>query len=437
MHFDPRAAKLLQSGQHMVIEGCPGLRMVASATRKTWIYRYKSPTDGRMRQVSIGPWPATTVQTAAERWQALRDARGAGADPAVERRAERRAEQVAAPAVYTVDALVRDYITGHLATARQPAGALAAERALLRVLADSPELAQRAAESVTRTDAYKLLEARRGHPTAAAKLRSLLGAAWDVALDAGRLPDNAPNWWRQVLKGKLKSRGKIVGGEHVGPQRRVLRPAEIAALLAWLPNMHAVAADTVQMYLWTCARGVEILGMRPEQISEEGDGWWWTVPRVATKNARHERAVDHRVPLIGRALQIVQGRLGAVGPAGWLFADVDGRQYTQHRLSTYIYDLQPHSAKSTRRQGQGLALPVAGWTPHALRRTGRTLLASLGCIDEIGEAILGHLPRDIVGVYNAYTYDAERRQWLSRLADYLEEVAAASVPAAVGLPARP
>jgi len=40
MHFDPRAAKLLAPGQHLIIEGCQGLRLESSATRKTWTYRY-------------------------------------------------------------------------------------------------------------------------------------------------------------------------------------------------------------------------------------------------------------------------------------------------------------------------------------------------------------------------------------------------------------
>lgn len=125
---------------------------------------------------------------------------------------------------------------------------------------------------------------------------------------------------------------------------------------------------------------------------------------------------------MGRALQIAQRRIEAVGPSGWLFTDADGEQYTQHRFSTYVYDLQPYSAKAARRQGEGLTLPVTGWTPHALRKTGRTLLALLGCPEEIAEAVLGHMPGGIVGTYNAYSYDTERRQWLTRLDSFLQSL---------------
>lgn len=435
MFFDARAAKLLQPGDHLVVDGCPGLRLVATATRRTWTYRYKAVATERMKQVSIGHWPAMPVQAAAAAWQALRDQRAAGEDPGKAKRT-RRAEATGTRADdYTVRQVAQDLIDGPLAR-RKSAGAIAAERALTRFLLAEPELAAQPAATVTRSQAYDALERRKDTPTSTAKLRSMLGSAWDQALDAGRVPDNTPNWWRLILKGKLKSRGKLVGGEHVGVRRRVLPAPEISALLAWLPNMHELGRDTTLMYLWTCARGAEILAMRPEHVREEDTGWWWTVPVALTKNARHEHAVDHRVPLFGRALAIVQRRLKAVedgaNESGWLFEDARHEQYTQHDFSTYIYSLQPHSEKVARRQGKGLVLPVANWTPHDLRRTGRTLLASLGCPQEVAEAILGHLPKGVVGVYNAYTYDAERRIWLERLSTYLEALAA---PAA--LPARP
>ena len=54
MNFDARTAKALTPGQHIIISDYPGLRLVASAKVLTWIYRYKSPVDKRMRQIAIG-----------------------------------------------------------------------------------------------------------------------------------------------------------------------------------------------------------------------------------------------------------------------------------------------------------------------------------------------------------------------------------------------
>ena len=68
--------------------------------------------------------------------------------------------------------------------------------------------------------------------------------------------------------------------------------------------------------------------------------------------------------------------------------------------------------------------PVGDWAPHDLRRTGRTMLAALGCPAEVAEAVLGHMPPGIQGVYNRHQYDTERRAWLKLLDQRLEQLAA-------------
>ena len=195
MFFDVRAAKLLKPGEHLAVSGCPGLRLVATATRRTWTYRYKAPADGRMKQVAIGPYPAMTVQSAATAWEALRGRRDAGEDPGQQLRAERQTVKrpPVDPTSTTVKRVVDDFTKGHLEQNRQPAGAAAAKRALDRLLEEEPDFAARPAASITRADCFDLLDARKAKPTAAAKQRSLLGSAWEYALDAGRLPDTAPN----------------------------------------------------------------------------------------------------------------------------------------------------------------------------------------------------------------------------------------------------
>ena len=72
---------------------------------------------------------------------------------------------------------------------------------------------------------------------------------------------------------------------------------------------------------------------------------------------------------------------------------------------------------------------MAAWAPHDLRRTGRTVLAALGCPAEVAEAILGRLQPGIQATYNVHTYDAERRVWLTRLAERLEALASRGLAA--------
>jgi len=410
MQFDAREAKLLKPGQHLVVGGCPGLRLEVTATTKTWTYRYE--VDRRMKQIKLGHWPAMSVLEAAKAWQAKRSER----EPGVA-----LVKPTQAPVVRscTVADVVMNYVTGHLEVERSAKSATAAERRMRTAIVD---MADKPAESVTRLDAYNLLDQYKHVPTSAGKLKSELGAAWDLGLETGMLDAGVPNWWRIVMKGKLKSKGKIIAGEHQGQTRRLLKPDELTALMAWMSNMHDLAKDCVVMYLWTVTRGSEFLGIQPDHISQEPTGWWWTCPKEATKSARFADAVDLRVPLYGRALEVIKRRMANVGASGFLFENAKGEQYTQHTFSTYIYDLQPYSAKTARREGEGLVCPVINWTPHNLRRTARTMLAGLGCPNEVGEAIMGHLPPDIVATYNAHTYDDERQHWLKLLSKRLESL---------------
>ena len=430
MVFDARAAKALQPGGVIAVDGCPGLRLLATKFGKTWTYRYKTP-EGKLRQVALGPWPGLSLHDAMAAWMDARGKKAAGVDPAAQRRAARQAAKAtpAPPKSYTVALLVGDYIKGQLEVNRAKDGAAAARRALERMLAAEPELAATDANKVTRAQCFDVLDARKATPMATAKLRSMLGSAWEFALDAGRLDGNTPNWWRQLMQGKLKSKGKVMGGKHVGQSRRALRNEEIAALLGWLGNMHQIGRDAVVMYLWTCTRGSEIFAMRPGHVAKEGAVLWWTVPKELTKNARFAEAVDLRVPLFGRARQVVERRLASVGRSGFLFENGKGEQYTQHAFSTYIYDLQPYSPKAKRRGSQATDMPVTNWTPHNLRRTGRTLLAALGCPREIAEAVVGHMPPAIEATYNVHSYDAERVEWLQRLDAHLASLASAGAPA--------
>ena len=74
MQFDARRAKGLQAGDHMTVPDAPGLRLVCSTAGRAWTYRYKSPTDGRMRQIKIGMWPTMSAAQAGAEWDRLRQA---------------------------------------------------------------------------------------------------------------------------------------------------------------------------------------------------------------------------------------------------------------------------------------------------------------------------------------------------------------------------
>lgn len=420
MQIDARAAKLLKPGEHIIVDGCPGLRLVATSTTRTWVYRFKSPVDDRMRQLAIGRWPALSQAKAESAWEDLRDQRKAGGDPVLQKREAAAVKKAPAAKGYTVRQLCDDYLDGHIRKHRQPKGVKETERLFTKRLDD---IADKQAATLTRADAFKLLEDQSNTPVSTSQLRGELAGAWDYALDAGRIPDTSPNWWRLIMRGRLRSKGKVMQGKHIGVAKRVLSEAEAGQLIRWLPHFTGLVDDALTLYLWTCTRGAEICAMEAKEITEEVDGLWWTVPKAKTKNARHALATDLRVPLVGRAAEVVRRRLSDY-PKGYLFParDGDGTTHSEQAVvQTQVHYYQPYS--KTRPEHVRPRLPVSHWAPHDLRRTSRTLLAAMGCPDSVAEALLGHMQPGIQGTYNRHGYDKERRQWLAALDVKLEQLA--------------
>jgi integrase len=432
--FDAKRAKQMQPGEHIAFDDFPGLRLEATQTRRTWTYRYKSPVDGNMRQIKLGSWPAMPLPAAVAEWETRRAAREAGEDPALAKRKIRngvlQSGNTAAPlGGYLVKHLVSDYLAGHVehsASERvQTNTRYALGEPIQSILNVTPE-------SITRQIAFALMEGMRDRPTYANRIKMELAAAWDYGLDAGRIKENTPNWWRQIMRGKLRSKGKTRNGERI-TDKRVLTDKEIAALVPWLPILETNVCDVAQLYLWTGQRGNEIVAMRGDELTEEKDGLWWTIPKAKTKNARVERATAHRVALVGRAETIIRRRWALYG-AGYLFPYVEaetGRKASKARkhvaqaaIGQIIARCQPYW-KRPNRLVTDPPLPVTGWTPHDLRRTARTMLGSMGCANEVAEEIIGHIKPGIVGVYNLYEYDAEKREWLTKLAERLESIVGA------------
>jgi integrase len=424
--FDARTIKLLATGDYLTATDYPGLRIEAKASRKTWIYRYRSPVDNRLRQVKIGVWPEKSIPSAIAAWEELRKARDAGEDAAEQKRAgvqQRKAEEAKRreSGEYTVRDLCDDYLAGHIKTARKKKGADEVERIFNTMLGGFGSVP---AATVTRTQAFDLIKEFSDIPVQAANLRAELGAAWDYALDAGRLPDTVPNWWRLILRGKIKSKGKKICGVNVGTAKRFLSDDEAGELIRWLPNMTALVEDVLTIYLWTGARGAEIVHMEGREIKEEGGIYWWTQAKEKTKNARHERAADLRLPVYGRALTAILRRKALYGESYLFPAKLfDGRSepVKQKSIQAIVYYHQPYS--QTRPELNRLRFPVSHWAPHDLRRTARTMLAALGCPSDVGETILGHMLPGMEGIYNRHAFDPEKVIWLKKLSAHLEQLA--------------
>jgi len=101
----------------MSFDASPGLRLEATASRRSWTYRFKSPVDGRMRQQKLGEWPAMSYAAAIVEcrmsnveWQEIRQRHDAGEDPVLTRKASNRTVTASTPESYTVRKLCDDFV---------------------------------------------------------------------------------------------------------------------------------------------------------------------------------------------------------------------------------------------------------------------------------------------------------------------------------------
>lgn len=422
MYFDPRRAKALKPGESYAIDGCPGLRLEAAQTRKTWTYRYRSPINDKLKQVKVGLWPAMPPAEAAGKWADLRDRRDRGEDPAQEKRQARYEVKSAPDATYTYRQMVDDYYREHLKVNRKLRGANLVYGQMVRAIADFEDL------EVSRTSrrfVHDHTMSRAETPVLAVSVKGELGAAWELAVNAGRVSEDLPNWWRQVKILTLRSKGAMRAGERKGTGKRVLKPEEIQLLYTDQMRLFSQQVqDFLALQMWTCARGGEICQMQRSQLRREDDGiLWWTVPKELLKTGRFEATSDYRVPLLGRAESIVE-RLLARAPGPWLFhSKTRGGEPThvkQPYMQSKVHYRQPYS--NARPDHVRERLKVTHWSPHDLRRTGRTMLASLRCPKDVAEAIIGHVKPGVEGTYNLYEYDAEKVEWLTLLGNRLDAI---------------
>jgi integrase len=423
IHFTARAAKLAKPGDVFLVDSASGLRLVVTESKKSWVYRHRD--DQKIKQIKLGEWPSMGLGDAVAKWTELRGQRSVGVDLVDEKKKSKAQKNQNVGQFQTMRELLEDFLENFIEKERKSPSAKAARSRISKLLIEDPVFAKLHPSEVNRAVAFQILDSRKDLPTATKVLRSLLGQAVDRALDAGRVDPDVPNWWRMVLHGKLRSKGRIVDGKHVGRSKRVLSQDELRLVLPWAKaHMPPMFRDITMLYLLTGLRGGEIIGLREEYVRQESDGWWITIPANKLKMERDLDTIDHRVPLVEEALDIIQGRL-VQAREGWLFWTNRGgvfRPYTQRAFSRFIYDIQPDYNSKTKVKRKDLC-PAHGWSAHDLRRTARTLLASMGCPEPVSEAIVGHKPQNhMVSTYNLHSYDKEKRYWLAQLFSKLKEL---------------
>lgn len=402
------AAKNLTDGYLLDYEEdvATGLRLVASPTgTKSWIYRYRSPTDGKMRQMKLGTYPAMPMKEARKKRDEQKELRDQGNDPRLLKK-QHKAERIAQAAeqektAFTVAVMVDLYLTGHVSEMRKPKG----QRDVARLFKANviPAMGDLLATDVTRPMVRDLKDTivARGAPVLAGIVVRELRAAFEHAINEEVLPDTFINPCFRVKTPKTKSRS------------RALNDGEIAHLLRWLPEspFSQSTRDALLLVLFTACRSGEVIAAQWKDIDLDTGTWFLSADSTKTE-------VERTVQLSRQAVALLRSR-----PSDSVYVFPSPTYPKTHILQTSL-----SFAVTTKRESSNLE----EWTPHDLRRTARTGMASMGCPYEVGEAALGHTKQGIEGTYNRYKYEAECKVWLQKWCDHIDNLRAAENLVAIG-----
>jgi integrase len=368
---------------------CIGLAIRCTAAgAKSFAFRFRPRDGGPSKRLTLGTYPELRLAAARAKADAMRTAVAKGVDPAADRREQRTGGR-------SFGALATRYLREHADRKKRASSAKADARNLrLHIL---PKWAKRDYKTIKRGDAITLIEGiiATGKQTLANRVQSLISKIFSFAVDSGLREDHPT--------ARMARRGV----ERVG--ERVLSDHEIRAF--W----HDIGADAprqaalgLKLTLLTGARIGEIAGLCRSELAniESEASAAWVLPTERTKTR------DHLIPLNPMARAVVLELLAGIEPS-------------EQFLIPKLTKPGPLGTNKLWQAMADFAARVDGpardtWaadnpSPHDLRRTVETRMASIGIAEEIRDRVLNHAPQGTGQKhYNKYDYANEKRHALGR-----------------------
>ncbi len=356
---------------------------LSPAGTASWTLRYR--LAGRARELTLGNYPDVSLRAARK----LARQKRARVDDAVDVAAEKQRQKAAQRQPGTVAELVEQFLEKEIRPRhKQPKRVESLfERDVL------PKIGRLPVEEVTPGHIDRMLRAivADERPTIANDVLRLVGRVFKFGFKRGMASNNPAAHFDSA----------DAGGIEVARSRRLTR-AEIAAVFAAIrkagPAFTRDNALAVALLLALAVRKMELLAAQWDEFDlAEGV---WHLPAGRSKTAT---AID--IPLADPVIE-------------WL-----RELQTRACNSPYVFPARrsntrfPHVSPDTLNVALS-ALPheLDAFTVHDLRRTARTLLASLGVSSEVAERCLNHKLRGVEGTYNRHDYFEERKQALTVLA---------------------
>ncbi|RUT82669.1 MULTISPECIES: site-specific integrase [unclassified Mesorhizobium] len=351
---------------------------------KTWTVIYSRESDGARQRVTLGRYPAITLERARAKALKAMSAVAEGEDPAERKRVAR--------ASLTVEELGGIYIDKY--AKRQKKTWAEDERILKREV--YPSVGKMKASAVKRRDVLDIIDAKAdaGKGAASTNILAVVRKLFNWAVDSDYLVSSP-------VVG-VKPRSKPVRRE------RVLSDVELKGLwrALFVAGLSPAVADILRLLMLTGQRSGEVAGMMRSEVDIAAASW--VIPRERTKNG-----IEHAVPLSAPALAIIEAAI--------LRTDKD-----EPDAPLFSRTGQPIESNAVA-QATRLKLQFSNqqWSPHDIRRTVATGMAELGVAPHIVEALLNHVSgfrAGVAGVYNRAKYEPEKRAAMTLWAEHLSRL---------------
>jgi integrase len=375
----------------------------------TFIVRYHRGSE--QVPVTLGNYPAVSLEQAHEEHAKIRRQIAAGLDPADEREREIRERQMASERRRVDNAVtVRNVIAEwawHYArrNRKRPREAVRLLRVNLQTWASKP------VRDLVKRDAVLLLDriTARGSLVMANRIRDLGNQCFNFGIE------------RDLIELNPFAGIRKPGGEEKHKERN-LSADEIRAVWIALDSANIKMSRTVRLAL----KLILISAQRPGEVigaawSEFGDldskNPVWRIPAERSKNGK-----PHVVPMSDFAVEILTElrKLTKDRPRRHIAPSVHSNLKADEPLSERALS----RALRNNHDDEGNLFGLEPFTPHDLRRSAATGMTSLGIARLHVAKVLNHSDRDITAIYDRHDYLPEKRAALQTWADHLRSIVA-------------
>ena len=350
--LDPRTAATIRTpGRHS--DGGGLYLSIDNRGRRRWVFMYTR--DNRRSELGLGGGRDLSLANARKEAIALRAVLASGGDPRTARQ-----KQESSTFGECADAYVQ---------AMRPSWRSAKHAAqwTMTLTNYAAPIRARMVEAISTRDVLEVLEPLwQRAPETAERLRGRIENVLDAARAKGLRAGENPARWRGHLDQLLPKRKRLSRSHHAA-----LGYDAMPVFMAGLRSREAVAARALEFAILTAARSGEVFGATWAEI--DLDNAVWTVPAARMKAGR-----EHRVPLSGRSLEIVQTLELA-------------RELQSANADDPVFSIRPGKPLSNMAMSMLLRRLKANVTVHGFRATFRDWASeTTGFPHEVCEMALAH-----------------------------------------------